>query len=177
MLAPCERLTPTPPSPSSQFDLPLAALYNVTGMTPKRDWQPAFIELLRETGNVTLAAQHVGQSRNQAYHVRRHSEDFAAQWDEALGEGIDLLEAEAWRRAVTGVDKPVFYKGEVVGSITKYSDRLLMFLLRAHRPQVFRDGGKVKHTGATDVGVDKDREKRTMERLDRMAALDDEANE
>ena len=26
VLAPCERLTPTPPSPSSQFDLPLAAL-------------------------------------------------------------------------------------------------------------------------------------------------------
>ena len=106
MLAPCERLTPTPPSPSSQFDLPLAALYDVTGMTPKRDWKPAFIEALRETGNVTRAARYAGRSRNQAYHVRRHSEDFAAQWDEALGEGIDLLEAEAWRRAVIGVEKP-----------------------------------------------------------------------
>ena len=115
--------------------------------------------------------------------MRRHSEDFAAQWDDALGEGVDILEAEARRRAVTGVDKPVYYKGEVVGSITKYSDRLLMFLLRAHRPQKFRDGGKVKQTGATDVDVDRDREKRTMERLEKldrlekMAALDDEANE
>ena len=98
---------------------------------------PAFIEALRATGNVTRAAQYARRSRNQAYHVRRHSEDFAAQWDEALGEGIDLLEAEARRRAFTGIDKPVYYKGEVVGSITKYSDRLLMFLLRAHRPQKF----------------------------------------
>ena len=52
-----------------------------------------------------------------------------------------------------------------------------MFLLEAHRPQKFRDGGKVENPGATDAGVDGDREKRTMERLDRMAALDDQANE
>ena len=146
-------------------------------MTPRRDWKPAFIEALRATGNVTRAAKYAGRSRNQAYHVRRHSEDFAAQWDDALEEGTDLLDAEARRRAVTGIDKPVYYKGEVVGSITKYSDRLLMFLLRAHRPQVFRDGGKVKHTGATDVGIDRDIEKRIVERLDRMERPDDEANE
>ena len=160
-----------------QFDLPLAALYNVTDMTHKRDWKPAFIEALRATGSVTRAAKYAGRSRNQAYHVRRQSEDFAAQWDEALEEGTDLLDAEARRRAVTGTDKPVFYKGEVVGSITKYSDRLLMFLLRAHRPQVFRDGGKVENPGASDAGVDRDREKRIVEHLEKMAALGDEANE
>ena len=52
-----------------------------------------------------------------------------------------------------------------------------MFLLEAYDPQMFGDGGKVEQPGAIDVGVDGDREKRTMERLDRMAALDDEANE
>ena len=148
-------------------------------MTPRRDWKPAFIEALRATGSVTRAAKYVGRSRNQAYHVRRQSEDFAAQWDDALEEATDLLDAEARRRAVTGTDKPVFYKGEVVGSITKYSDRLLMFLLRAHRPQVFRDGGKVKQPGATDVDVDRDIEKRIMETLDRLNRMErpDEANE
>ena len=109
--------------------------------------------------------------------MRRHSDHFAAQWDEALGEGTNLLEAEAHRRAFIGIDKPVYYKGEVVGSITKYSDRLLMFLLKAHDPQMFGDGGKVKRPGAIDVGVDRDREKRIVERLEKMAALDDEANE
>ena len=146
-------------------------------MTPRKEWKPAFIEALRRTGNVTVAARYAGRSRNQVYHVRRHSEDFAAQWREALEEGTDLLDAEARRRAVTGIDKPVFYKGEVVGSITKYSDKLLMFLLKAHRPQKFRDGGKVEHPGANNVGVDGDLEKRIMERLEKMAALDDEANE
>ena len=114
--------------------------------------------------------------------MRRHSEDFAAQWDDALGEGVDLLEAEARRRAVTGVEKPVYYKGKVVGSTTKYSGKLLMFLLKAHDPK-FRDGVKVEQPGATDVGVDRDREKRIMERLGKMERLkrmerpDDQANE
>ena len=110
--------------------------------------------------------------------MRRRSEDFAAQWDEALEEGTDLLDAEARRRAVTGIDKPVYYKGKVVGSITKYSDRLLMFLLKAHRPQKFRDGVKVEQPGANNVGVDKDIEKSILEKLDRMIERpDDEANE
>ena len=127
-----------------------------------------FIEVLRETGNVTLAAQHAGQSRNQVHDVRQRSKHFAAQWDDALEEATDLLEAEAWRRAVIGVDKPVFYKGKVVGSTKKYSDRLLMFLFEAYNPQMFGDGGKVEQPGATDAGVDRDIEKRLMERLKRM---------
>ena len=79
--------------------------------------------------------------------------------------------------AFTGIDKPMFFKGEVVANIKKYSDPLLMFLLEAYDPQKFRDGGKVEQPGATDVDVDRDIEKRLMERLDRMAALGDEANE
>ena len=136
-----------------------------------------FIEVLHETGNVTLAAQHAGHSRNQVHDVRQRSKRLAAQWDDALEEATDLLEAEARRRAFTGIDKPMFFKGEVVGSTKKYSDRLLMFLLEAYNPQEFRDGGKVEHPGAIDIGVDRDREKRIMERLEKMAALGDEANE
>ena len=145
-------------------------------MTRRRDWKPAFIEVLRETGNVTLAAQHAGQSRNQVHDVRQRSKRFAAQWDNALEEATDLLEAEALRRAFTGIDEPVFYKGKVVGSTKKYSGPLLMFLLEAYDPQMFGDDVKVENPGATDAGVDKDREW-LMERLDRMAALGDEANE
>ena len=145
-------------------------------MTPKRDWKPAFIEVLRATGNVTLAVQHVGQSRNQVHDVRQRSKRFAAQWDDALEEATDLLEAEAHRRAVIGIDKPRFFKGEVVGSTKKYSDPLLMFLLEAYDPQMFGDGVKVKNPGATDAGFYKDREW-LMERLKRMERPDDEANE
>ena len=79
---------------------------------------------------------------------RPHSSaTFRADWDEALEEARELLEAEARRRAAIGVDEPVFYKGKVVGHIRKYSDNLLMFLLKAHWPEKFRDNYAVEHSG------------------------------
>ena len=49
------------------------------------------------------------------------------------------MEREAARRAYHGVEEPVFHKGEVCGSIRKYSDTLMIFLLKARRPEVYRD--------------------------------------
>ncbi len=52
----------------------------------------------------------------------------------------DILEAEAFRRAVEGVEKPVgWYKGEPGGYVREYSDVLLMFQLKALRPEKCRE--------------------------------------
>ena len=122
----------------------------------RRSWKPLFLDTLRGTGNVQLAALNADVARQVAYRARDSSATFRADWDEALEEARDLLEAEARRRAAIGVDEPVFYKGEIVGHIRKYSDNLLMFLLKAHWPEKFRenvsidqrvsgrDGGPVK---------------------------------
>ena len=45
-----------------------------------------------------------------------------------------MLELEARRRAYEGVEKPVFHAGEECDFIRQYSDVLMMFLLKAHRP-------------------------------------------
>jgi len=50
---------------------------------------------------------------------------------------VENLEAEAWRRAVEGVEKPVFQGGVQVGVIREFSDSVLMFLLRARKPEVY----------------------------------------
>ena len=128
-------------------------------MTPKRGrkpWRPLFLDTLRGTGNVRLAASNAGVARQVAYRARDSSPTFRDAWDEALEEARELLEAEARRRAAVGVEEPVYYKGQVVGMIRKYSDNLLMFLLKAHWPDKFRenvsidqrvsgsDGGPVK---------------------------------
>ena len=122
----------------------------------RKPWKPLFLDTLRGTGNVQLAALNADVARQVAYRARDSSATFRADWDEALEEARDLLEAEARRRAAIGVDEPVFYKGEIVGHIRKYSDNLLMFLLKAHWPEKFRenvsidqrvsgrDGGPVK---------------------------------
>lgn len=50
-----------------------------------------------------------------------------------------MLEQEAYRRAVEGVEEPVYQGGELVGTVRRYSDKLLEFLLRGRRPQVYRE--------------------------------------
>ena len=113
----------------------------------RRPWKPLFLDTLRGTGNVRLAASNADVARQVAYRARDSSATFRADWDEALEEARELLEAEARRRAAIGVDEPVFYKGQVVGHIRKYSDNLLMFLLKAHWPEKFRDNYAVEHSG------------------------------
>ena len=56
---------------------------------------------------------------------------------------MDDLELEARRRAVEGTERPVFYQGGEVGYVREYSDTLLIFLLKAHRPNKFRE--RVEH--------------------------------
>tara|TARA_A100001037_G_scaffold255092_1_gene240513 strand:- start:6435 stop:6836 length:402 start_codon:yes stop_codon:yes gene_type:complete len=97
-----------------------------------------FLETLVETVNVTLACRQAGIPRRTAYDWRETDPAFAARWDAALNEGIDLLEAELHKRAFKGVERPVYYKGECVGAWTYYSDALAMFLMRAHCPERYR---------------------------------------
>lgn len=98
-----------------------------------------FIRHLREGATVVLAAHLVGLSRTTLYQKRVEDPEFSSAWDVAYEQGTDALEAEAERRAVKGVTKPVYHKGEVCGHVQEFSDILLIFLLKARRPEKFRD--------------------------------------
>ena len=109
------------------------------------------MEALAETGNVTAAARVAGTSRTRAYQLRKTDAGFAAAWDEAEQVAADKLEAETWRRAVEGVEEPLVSGGKLVRddngqpiAIRRYSDQLLIALLRAHRPDKFRDRAAVE---------------------------------
>lgn len=101
-----------------------------------------FLAELRLTANVSRSASVIGINRRTAYDWRRQHPGFAVAWDEAIEHAVDELETEARRRAFTGVDEPVFYKGEECGVIRKYSDKLLELLLKAHRPDKYRESLK-----------------------------------
>ena len=105
-----------------------------------------FLQTLQATGNVTTAAMAAGVSRRTPYEHREKDEAFAAAWKEAEEIATDALEAEARRRAVEGVDEPVFHKGVVVGQIRRYSDRMLEILLKGHRPGKFRENVSMEHS-------------------------------
>lgn len=98
-----------------------------------------FLRVLRRTAIVAEACRAAGAANGSFYNWRHADPDFAAAWDRALADGITTLEDEAIRRARDGVEAPVFYQGKQVGTTRKYSDRLLVFLLKAHKPERYRD--------------------------------------
>ena len=98
-----------------------------------------FLKALTETCNVTAAARQIGMSRRAMYDRRDADTEFAEAWDDAIDQAVDALEEEVRRRALKGVQEPVFHNGKKCGSITRYSDTLAMFLLRAHHPEKYRE--------------------------------------
>lgn len=104
----------------------------------------AFLAALAETGGrVMEAAKAAGYTDTSALQkYRRENEDFAEEWDRAVEAGTDMLVDEVVRRAIDGVHEPQFYKGEVIGYTLKYSDALLMFQIRAMRPDRYRENAR-----------------------------------
>lgn len=98
-----------------------------------------FLDTLRATANISAAARAADINRRTAYTWRDENPEFAADWDEALEEATDALEAEARRRALDGVAKPVFYQGSECGTVQEYSDALMALLLKAHRPDKYKE--------------------------------------
>ena len=110
-----------------------------------------FIKHLKQTCNVTASVLVAGCSRKAIYNTRDRDEEFAEEWDAAIAEATDTLEAEARRRAVDGFEEPVYYQGVQVGAVRKYSDRMLELLLKGHTPEKYKD--RVQHSGDVKVGV------------------------
>jgi hypothetical protein len=81
----------------------------------------AFLETLSKSGNVTGTCDGLGLGRASLYDWRADDLDFAAAWDAALVRGVEALEDEAIRRAMSG------------------SDLLLIFLLKANKPDKYRE--------------------------------------
>ena len=77
--------------------------------------------------------------------LKSNDSEFALAFEDAMDEAADMLEAEAWRRALEGVAEPVVKGGKPVCDpttgeammIRRYSDALLMLLLRGSKPGKF----------------------------------------
>jgi hypothetical protein len=100
------------------------------------DKQYRFIQALAETGCVDQACRRVGMSDTSAYalRIRPCGRGFRRAWDAALDCSIHRVEQAAISRALHGVARPLFHKGEQVGEWRYYDERLTMFLLRSRRP-------------------------------------------
>lgn len=113
----------------------------------KPDWAPRFLVKLAATANIRAACKAASIGKTAVYKRRDSDPEFAQAMAEALDDACDDLELEARRRAKDGTQKPVYFKGEQCGVIHEYSDTLMIFLLKAHRPEKFRERVKVEHGG------------------------------
>ena len=104
-----------------------------------------FLEALGTTASVTRSCKLARLPRQTAYDWREADADFAKAWDDARERGTDALEDEAVRRAHEGTLRPVFQGGKKVGTVRDYSDTLLIFTLKALRPDKFKDRAVVEH--------------------------------
>ncbi len=122
-----------------------------TKLTPEKEVNAnamrTFVEQLTEGGTVTKAAAAAGICRQTAYNWRDTDKEFSEAWDDAIEAGTQEMEAEAIRRAVKGTQKPVFHQGQVCGHVNEYSDTLLIFMLKARRPKVYRERVSTEVTG------------------------------
>jgi hypothetical protein len=127
----------------------------------RRDWRPAFLNALESEGTVTAAAAIANVTRTTVYHERQRNEEFALAWADVEERVTEGLERKAVQMAMSGEVK------------------LIEFLLKARRPERYRDNVKVEHSGAIKrdvqlVGINDEQDRReALRRLADAGALDD----
>jgi len=84
-------------------------------------WREAFLRSFRACGIIKRAAEDAGVTRRAVYYAHKREPEFRALYDEAREESIEVLEDVARGRA------------------KESSDNLLIFLLKAARPDVYRE--------------------------------------
>ena len=105
----------------------------------------AFLLSYAELGTVTHAAQ-AAQIRRLTHNDWLSKDPvYAADFDVAKAAAGDRLEREAVRRAVEGVEESVWHHGIKVATVWKYSDTLLIFLLKGAKPEKYRE--RYEHSG------------------------------
>lgn len=89
-----------------------------------------FIKVLTDTSNVSKAATAGKHPRSTWYKMRDEDVEFDHAWQNALNEGLDALEESLYKRGKNGD-----------------SDTAAIFLLKSHRPDIYRERGVIEHTG------------------------------
>jgi hypothetical protein len=119
---------------------------------PLAVWRRAFLDVLSDSANVSKAARAAEVARSWVYVCRENDVSFAEEWDDALVVAVEKLEERAWRRAnfediqykFTKSGDPIYHPEtgkpyyEHVGS-----DTVLLALLKAHKPEKYKDRSEV----------------------------------
>ena len=129
-------------------------------MTEER--KALFLSELAKHGIVGLAAKvaspHSIRGARTSFEVERKKDpEFGKAFDEALAHAKEVIQHEIHRRAVEGWEEPVYQRGECVGHVRRFSDRLLELQAKARLPDIYREHTRVDqvsiNVSASDLDV------------------------
>lgn len=99
--------------------------------------QRRFLKQLELTGNLEASARAVDITPQAVYgHMKRYPA-FKDAVEKARQAVVHDAEVEMRRRAIEGVDTGIYYKGELIATEKRYSDPLLVEILKANAPEKY----------------------------------------
>lgn len=159
-------------------------IVNARGLSALPALLKTMLEILPQVGTMAECARMMKVKYHQlsSLHRKRYQpggdDPYSQAYDAALEESTQVLESEAMRRAVKGMRRLKFHKGEpiLIPSVDadgnqildnkghpvlvpyvedERSDLLLIFLLKARRPDIYRDHfkGEIQHSGEVGIQV------------------------
>jgi hypothetical protein len=128
-----------PPPEAADSDNEIAELRAVFADLIHRR-QRAFLAGFVVAKGVNGAERLSGVRRWSHYNWMREDPLYCERFELAKTMLADDAEEEILRRALFGADTPVVYRGEITAWYKSYSDALMIFALKALKPEVYRAG-------------------------------------
>lgn len=109
--------------------------------------QSAFLGAYRVWGIIGTACEVSGVNRDTVDNWRKADPSFSDRMASAKLEAADTAEEELRRRAIIGWEEPVYQGGNLVGTIRKFSDRMLELHIKALKPTEYRENVRLEASG------------------------------
>ncbi len=119
--------------------------YTGTGRKFTEDRWEIFLQAFAKTGLVNKSAWAADVVPSTITQTRKKHPEFEEMFQLALSDYRESIEQEIHRRAIEGWDEPVYQKGELVGTVRRYSDRMLELKAKRHIAE-YRDKVTVDQT-------------------------------
>ena len=104
------------------------------------------------TGSFRLAAQRAGCEKTIHYHWRDTDPAYAAAFEYAKDMAADVVQDEIMRRAMGWEEQHLAADGTPY-NVCKYSDLLIIFRMKAMRPQEYRENSHVSVESTATVNI------------------------
>jgi hypothetical protein len=139
----------------------------VTTKAQTAQQKKAFLAAFAALGIVSTAARSAGADRRAVYRWLEHDEAFTLEYRQAELDACDVLVHAAVKRAVQGVPhetRQYDRQGKLIDTNleTRYSDSLLMFLIKKRDPS-YRETYKHEHSGPAGEPIRQQHEVRTID--------------